>query len=236
MHPKLYLFAPNPSHVETLKAKLDENRSIYPEVEIIASPNKIEWLLQQQYPGLLLFIGAPADENSKNLIRRLTFKPHPLKVAIIGAETNALEAWNLEAFHFIVNPVQGDQMFRCYQRYRTQIEPGVKNFHGFYKKVTNADTEIPVPFDEFVYAAAFGNYTYITFSDGNTHQFTMKIGQLASECLRCPDIRKLGRSFLINIARIRSIEKVHVHFDSQKTVRLKLTEGYIAKLRKEVHF
>lgn len=84
---------------------------------------------------------------------------------------------------------------------------------------------------KITFVLAQGNYSYVNFCDRSRVLITKQLGKIESELAVFPDFERVGKSVLVNLARIRCIKDNCVYFDSKDVVRFSKSSKWIKILK-----
>jgi two-component system, LytTR family, response regulator LytT len=150
--------------------------------------------LDVEMPGLTGVEAAP-------LVRE---RAHPPAVVFVTAhERYAVDAFAVEAFDYLLKPVDPDRLARVVERLRERSASGA----GAVEKVpvvAGGRTEL-LDFDQVHYAQADGDYSRVHTYD-RTYLCTSSLGELEE---RLPSARfaRIHRSYLVNLAKVAGVRR-----------------------------
>ena len=151
--------------------------------------------LDVEMPGLSGVAAAP-------LVRERT--DPPAVVFVTARERYAVEAFAVEAFHYLLKPVDPDRLARVVERLQ---ERSVENVLPVEKVavVSGAGTEL-LDYDQVHYAQADGDYSRVHTYD-RSYLCTASLGEL-EEKLPPGRFARIHRSYLVNLSKVAGVRRV----------------------------
>lgn len=198
-------------------------------------------LIMEHLPDVIFLDVEMPGMNGLELVDELKksgFNPHV--VFTTGFHNYAIEALRKRAFDYLLKPIDADELEKTLTRLRIQLKTLGSDVMLFGKTSasparlrfnTRAGFLLIDP-DEIVYCQAAKNYTDV-FTDEKSYQtVTVQIGKIA-ELLEETTIKRLGKSYLININYIKEIDrkKEYCQFHKNgKSFSIELSETYLKQL------
>ena len=151
--------------------------------------------LDVEMPGLSGVAAAP-------LVRERT--DPPAVVFVTAHERYAVDAFAVEAFDYLLKPVDPDRLARVVERLR---ERSVENVLPVEKVavVSGAGTEL-LDYDQVHYAQADGDYSRVHTYD-RSYLCTASLGEL-EEKLPPGRFARIHRSYLVNLSKVAGVRRV----------------------------
>lgn len=145
----------------------------------------------------------------KVLIRKIhKFDPR-LKIILYSHESHALEAWNMDIFHFENHPVTFEQVKRGYQKYLANQNPKV----ALKMTIKLPEGTYQIPLRDIKYLHANGNYTFIHYGADQSKLITKKLGQFEHLAEKDSNFERVHRSLMINLNAISKVKGQEIHFN-----------------------
>jgi len=184
--------------------------------------------LDVEMPGLTGVEAAP-------LVRERT--DPPAVVFVTAHERYALDAFAVEAFDYLLKPVDPERLARVVERLR---ERSVENVLPFEKVavVSAGGTEL-LDYDQVHFARADGDYSRVHTYD-RSYLCTASLGEL-EEKLPAGRFARIHRSYLVNLSKVAGVRRVAPErlclqlADSQKT-ELDVARRQARQLRERLGF
>ncbi len=150
--------------------------------------------LDVEMPGLSGVEAAP-------LVRERT--PPPAVVFVTAHERYAVDAFAVEAFDYLLKPVDPDRLARVVERLR---ERSVENVLPVEKVpvVSAGGTEL-LDYDQVHYAQADGDYSRVHTYD-HSYLCTASLGEL-EEKLPANRFARIHRSYLVNLSKVSGVRR-----------------------------
>ncbi|MBQ5311680.1 MAG: response regulator transcription factor, partial [Oscillospiraceae bacterium] len=151
--------------------------------------------------------------NGIELARKLRNRGDMLPIIFITGYSEFMQqGFDVEALHYLLKPLDRDKLFEVLDRYAKRHTNDTRIV------VRRGDESVCISTSDIVCLEAFGKKTQIRLSDGST---------ILSDCGLGAVSEKLGetfischRSYIVNLAYIRSISRTDVTLDSGENVPL----------------
>ena len=193
-----------------LKESLSKVRFSYTREYWMHITNTEEKLLKhvKQYSGALLFFFCDKlTEQNRITISNLRNRFPDLRICLCTNEIHSLEAWKLDVFHFLDHPTDNKKLIQGYNKYISNLGGVNKEF-----KIKRSNGLHRIPFHVVNYLRAEGNYTRIYTPKPRPVVETKQL-QMYMFCTEEDlNMRRVHRSFIINMKRIRTVGNKQVHF------------------------
>ena len=184
--------------------------------------------LDVEMPGLSGVAAAP-------LVRERT--DPPAVVFVTAHERYAVDAFAVEAFDYLLKPVDPDRLARVVERLR---ERSVENVLPVEKVavVSGAGTEL-LDYDQVHYAQADGDYSRVHTYD-RSYLCTASLGEL-EEKLPPGRFARIHRSYLVNLSKVAGVRRVSpdrlcLQLADGKQIELDVARRQARQLRERLGF
>jgi DNA-binding LytR/AlgR family response regulator len=151
--------------------------------------------LDVQMPGLTGLEAAP-------LVRE---QPRPPAVVFVTAHPEyAVDAFAVEAFDYLLKPVDPERLARVVQRLMERDQPGARSAVEKVPVVAGGRTEL-LDYDSIHYVQADGDYSRVHTYD-RSYLCTASLGEL-EEALPGSRFARIHRSYLVNLAKVAAVKR-----------------------------
>jgi DNA-binding LytR/AlgR family response regulator len=151
--------------------------------------------LDVQMPGVTGLEAAP-------LVRE---QPRPPAVVFVTAHPEyAVDAFAVEAFDYLLKPVDPERLARVLQRLMERDQPGTRSEVEKVPVVAGGRTEL-VDYDAIHYVQADGDYSRVHTYD-RSYLCTASLGEL-EEKLPGNRFARIHRSYLVNLAKVAAVKR-----------------------------
>jgi DNA-binding LytR/AlgR family response regulator len=135
----------------------------------------------------------------------------------------ALQAFEKEAFDFLLKPITYDRFIKCITHARRKRKQAVKNDYPIRQDFFNIKSEIKgrmvkIKFDEVVYVEGAVNYIQIHTTGGN-HMTYLTMKEIEHN-LPKPLFARIHRSFIINVNYVKVIERSQIRMENGDVLTL----------------
>jgi DNA-binding LytR/AlgR family response regulator len=129
----------------------------------------------------------------------------------------AVEAFEKEAFDFLLKPITYERFIKCIQHAKRKRKLLAKNEYPIREDFFNIKSEVKgrmvkIKFDEVIYIEGAINYIQIHTVDGK-HMTYLKMKDIEDH-LPKPLFARIHRSFLINVNHVKIIERAQVKMEN----------------------
>lgn len=193
-----------------IRAILDKYSFAY---RIDAFANGTALLAREAYDILLLDIEMK-PYNGIALAKKLRERGDSGRIIFITAyEQYAIEAYDVQAFHYLVKPVNGERLeevlLKCHASLKEEKEQAVT--------VRNGAAVRRIPFGEVLYLEVLDRKIYLHTAE-ETISFYGKLEELASAL---PDnFFQCHRSYIVNFHHVQRYEKGDIRLDNEECIPL----------------
>jgi len=186
----------------------------------------------RQYPqALLFFFCDKLTESNRITISNLQNKFTELKVCICTNASHSLEAWKMNVFHFLDHPTDNKKLIQGYSKYISSLGGVSREF-----KIKRPNGLHRIPFHYVNYLRAEGNYTKIYTPKPRPIVETKQLQMYMFATEEDLNMRRVHRSFILNMKRIQKVGNMKVHFygteaplEISKALEMKLKRILLAK-------
>lgn len=175
-----------------------------------------------------------ASKESRTHLRKCLQTYEALNTIIVSPDIAVGElAWKTNAYHFLWT--ENHEVFPYYTALLERLTQKIE-FKPMSRKVKiKFQGGIDVfGVENICYAVADGNYTVIYLDNGIKKTVTMKLKDLDQNLQNLPHFKRIGKSFIVNIDKIKRIRNNKAEFDTDKGLKLVLSPLYKKRLVKEL--
>jgi len=211
-----------------LKSKLHVHLETSGKVNCTYLSHASELLKQvnKDHTSLVLFFTNQLDTESRILISSLRKQVGKTKVCVISDRVYAMDAWNLDLFHFISNPITESKLSKVVAKY-TDFNNEVEKKLAFKTK----DGIVKVKLSNINYIQADGNYSVFHIRGNKKITQTAKIKSYQDIVKYDTSFTRVHRSFILNLNNINKIDKQEIFFTySDKSLRV--SKNLVSKIKK----
>ncbi|MFG1464291.1 LytTR family DNA-binding domain-containing protein [Xanthobacter sp. DSM 24535] len=189
----------------------------HPEVRIVGEANTIEDaldLLAREGPDLLFLDIELGEASGFDLLQAL--EDPPRVIFVTAHAQHAVDAFAVDAVDYLLKPVSPERLADAVRRALRQISPKVPTpapppstepppASGAVLELRTPNRTLFAPPGEIVALRADGDFTRVFLADQAPLMMLRTLGAFET-LLPCPPFLRIGRSLMVNCARIRSIE------------------------------
>lgn len=190
------------------------------------SPGQLKERLKIHREGLLYFFSDNLDQAERVMVRNIRHARPGMKVCLCSHHSFALDAWNMNVFHFLAQPVKGEGLLRTYRKY---LEENVSLTATLSLKTNEGLVEIPL--NDICYIKAAGNYSFIQSAGDKSYLQTRQLQHYEDLEESDNNIRRVHRSLITNFKKIRKVGNKEILF-YQVTKPLKISKALEMKIKK----
>ena len=189
--------------------------------------NLLRILSKDGSPQALFFVSRMWTETDKKRLYFLTKEFPKISIMVCADGIHSLEAWKYDLLNFLEIPVRQKKINDALRKYlfvlnKNREKAIVINYNGARHMLYPSSV---------LYCKAEQNYSEIHTMGKDKITVIYQIGKLAGIFEKTLQMKRVGRSYLINFANIESIGKGQINFISKKNVELKLSDNYIRKVK-----
>lgn len=137
-------------------------------------------------------------------------------VFLTTSKEHALDAFEVEAFQYVLKPVQPDKLFSLLDRFRKETEEERKK----YILLRMEGKIMKVPVKDVVYCEAQGKHQYIYLADGTELIQNLTMAKLYEMCSVCRALVKVGVSYIVHLEHIDSLNAQEAQMDNGQKIYL----------------
>lgn len=212
---------------EVLETKLKDYTTTPFKIEVCSSKEQLKLLLPSFQTGLIFFSTPEVDDQIRSQIKSISLSYPQSRIVLVSKEAHAYAAWELEVYQFVASPAKIEDLLRPVRRYIIDSSPKTSPLI----KLRYQGGLYQIGVNDILFCRADGNYSHIHLSSGKSLMVTAQLNRLNSMLQAFPVIERVGRSYLFNVSRIREIDQEKVTFNNSPATQLKLSAGYIQKVK-----
>lgn len=157
-------------------------------------------ILSKKKNALLFYATDELSIDERMRLRLININFKNVHICLISLESQALEAWKLDLFHFEEIPLKTERLLHVYKKYIYTIAPAVNELI-----LKNNEEIIKISYDNITHLIASGNYTMIYTLDGKSMIQTRQLGMFDFLTEKDLNFQRMHRSLIVNIRNISSI-------------------------------
>jgi two-component system LytT family response regulator len=212
---KVLIADDDPENCSMLSAHLSKNENVKV-VDEANTPEKAVYSIVKHYPDLI-FLDINMHENSGlELLRILRKSNVDIPVAMISSfKDDAVKAIQNEVYDFILKPGDTDEIKRIVEKYRQNDQKDLpaklmEVLHSIKEetkiRINSNHSYLLIAPEEIVYCKANDGFTNIYLTNGKSEFSNTSLSNIEHK-IRNHNFYRLGRSILINLDYIRSVNK-----------------------------
>lgn len=161
-------------------------------------------LILEKSPDLVFLDVLLSDRSGFDLFKDLKIVNFET-IIITGDVSNALEAIKIQALDFLVKPINSSDLEDSINKF---FAKRIKNYRATSEKIRilTSNGLINVYTNDIIFCEANGNYTFINYSNGISHQILRSLKEL-EDILVPYGFFRVQKSFLVNIEHIVEYSK-----------------------------
>lgn len=137
-------------------------------------------------------------------------------IFLTSSREHALDAFDVEASHYLVKPIQADKLFSLLDRFFKETEEERDKYillrvEGMLKKVS---------LNDIVYCEAQGKRQCIYMADGTEVRQNLTMAKIHEMCAACQELVKVGASYIVHLEHIVSLSAEEAQMDNGKKIYL----------------
>lgn len=137
-------------------------------------------------------------------------------VFLTTSKEYALDAFEVEAFQYVVKPVQPDKLFPLLDRFWKDTEEGREK----YMLLRVEGKIVKVPVKDVVYCEAQKKQQCIYLADGTELVQNLTMAKLYEMCSACQALMKVGASYIVHLEHIDSLNAREIQMDNGQKIYL----------------
>lgn len=207
------------AHRENGLAAVKRIKEVYPEIQIVVVTSLVDAGILEQAKSS----GADSlwykDTDEAMLMQVISHT--------MAGEHVFLDAFEVEAFQYVLKPVQPDKVFSLLERFQKEVDEERERYillrvEGKIVKVLAKDV---------VYCEAQGKRQCIYMADGTEVLLNMTMAKLYEMCSVCQALVKVGASYIVHLEHINSLNAQEAQMDNGQ--KIFLPRGTYRCLRKQ---
>jgi DNA-binding LytR/AlgR family response regulator len=133
----------------------------------------------------------------------------------------ALQAFEKEAFDYLLKPINYDRFVKCIQRAKRKMTRQIKSDYPIREDFFNIKSEIKgrmvkIKFDEVIYIEGAVNYIQIHTTEGK-HMTYLTMKEIEHH-LPKPLFARIHRSFIVNVNFVKIIERSQIRLENGESL------------------
>ncbi|MCM1537797.1 MAG: LytTR family DNA-binding domain-containing protein [bacterium] len=131
-------------------------------------------------------------------------------IFVTTSKEHALDAWGLEAAHYLIKPLTEELLFPTLDRFLTDTEEARKKY--VLLRIDGKIRRIAV--NEIVCCEAQGKTQYLHFTDGTCSQLRITMTELYEMLAPCHEFARVGISYIVNLEHVESLSRQELQMDN----------------------
>ena len=137
-------------------------------------------------------------------------------VFLTTSKEHALDAFDVEAFQYVLKPIQQDKVFSLLDRFQKEAEEEREKY--ILLRVEGKIMRVAVK--DVVYCEAQGKRQCIYLADGTEVLQNLTMAKLYEMCSPCQALVKVGASYIVHLEHIDSLNAQEAQMDNGKKIYL----------------
>ena len=220
-----------------LLSTLLENTGVAEVCGAVNSPIDIERKIALLKPDLIfLDIEIPGTSGIEILKKIRTVNKSIQVVFVTAFQEYMLEALRLNAFDYLLKPVDRKELLNTLNRIKPLIQENTdedKLFYGKIKIPTNTGIELLDP-EQVIHLQAEGAYTHVVLNDGKVIFSSFNLGRIRKEHLPGTGFLQISRSSVVNVSYLKRVDRHNLEIILQgidgEDIKLKYSRNYLQNL------
>ena len=176
----------------------------------------------------LIIVANEVAVDLRLLIRNASRQLGDLLISIFSAKEMALDAWKLNLFHFELYPPEHNSLIKTLAKTKSSKTSQSQNLifktkEGLFKLMIQ----------DLLFIKASGNYSEFHIKGDKKLVQTRQLNKYSGLVATHPDLERIHRSFIINLANIQKINGPYVKF-FKSTAPLEVSTKLASKLKKHL--
>jgi len=139
----------------------------------------------------------------------------------------ALEAFDVEAFQYIVKPVSEDKLYLVLDSFLKDVEEERKRY--ILLRIEGRIVRVSV--NDIVYCEAQGKRQWLYLINGTRHLLRMTMTEIFEQLSCYQEFVRVGAAFIVNLGYVGSLNAKEIHLDNG--IRIYLPRGTYKALREQ---
>lgn len=192
------------------KALINKVSKLFPDDEVKGFASGDDLLSSKEQPDILLLDIKMPGMSGLEVARKLRIKNERMVLIFVtGEEEYVYDAFDVQAFHFLVKPISEDRLNEVLERAKEHYlkHVGAKKK---YTMITSGGTHIRLCLNDVVYAEVFNSKVIVHTVDEDIEYY----GKLTDlEKLAGEDFFRTHRGFLVNLNYVIKYDASNIYFD-----------------------
>lgn len=137
-------------------------------------------------------------------------------VFVTTSKEHALDAFDVEAFQYLLKPIQSEKLFSLLDQFRRKVEEEREKY--ILLRVEGMLTRVSL--NDIVYCEAQGKYQYIYMEDGTKVLQNLTMTKIYEMFSVCQALVKVGVSYIVHLEHIVSLNAQEVLMDNGRKIYL----------------
>ncbi|GGG44970.1 LytTR family transcriptional regulator DNA-binding domain-containing protein [Bizionia arctica] len=203
------------------------------EAEKVAESFKV---LQTEIKGEVSFFYLDEDSIDNRVLLRKLMNTNEKEHFVLVSKNKEVSflAWKANVLAFLhyknkdinIGLLDFKNRLKKYPLGNTEVEEKLKiNFKGGFDLVL---------INAICFCVGSGNYTYIYLEDGTRKCISYPLNVLEKRLIEVGFLKRIGKSFIVNMNRVKKVQSQHLVFKGTKEIELKLGEIYIKRVKQNL--
>lgn len=200
-----------------------------PDAEVMTYTSGKELLSESVYPDILLLdIKMPDMDGMKvaQLLRDRNWRK--ILIFVTGEEDQVFHAFDLQAFHYLVKPVEDEKLEEVLEKAREELKRFEKESarRDKFIEVQSGSSHIKVYLSKLLYAEVYDRKTILHMDDENIEYY----GQLSAlEKMLDTNFYRVHRAYLVNLKYVERYDRTSITVQSGDSIPIARREydGFI---------
>jgi DNA-binding LytR/AlgR family response regulator len=211
----------------------------HPEVDVVGeaatAKEALSLALAVEYDVVFCDVEMPGA-SGLDVARLVRDRPRrPVIVFVTAHERYAVDAFAVEAFDYLLKPVDPDRLTRVVQRLRARQQSPTRRVEKI--PVVSAGKTILLDYDAVHYVQADGDYSRIHTFD-RSYLCTASLREL-EETLPSPRFARIHRSYLVNLAKVAAVrrggdDRIRLALDDRDRTELEVARRQTRAIRERL--
>ena len=200
-----------------------------PDAEVMTYTSGKELLSESVYPDILLLDIKMPDMDGMKAAQLLRDKKwRKILIFVTGEEDQVFHAFDLQAFHYLVKPVEDEKLEEVLEKAREELKRFEKESarQDKYIEVQSGSSHIKVNLSKLIYAEVYDRKTILHMNNENIEYY----GQLSAlEKMLDTDFYRVHRAYLVNLKYVERYDRTSITVQSGDSIPIARREydGFI---------
>lgn len=137
-------------------------------------------------------------------------------IFLTTSKEHALDAFDVEAFQYLLKPVQPDKLFSLLERFLKKAKEEKEKY--ILLRVEGTLTRVSL--HDVVYCEVQGKYQCIYLADDTEVPQNLTMAKIYEMCSLCQELVKVGASYIVHLGHIVSLNVKEVQMDNGQKIYL----------------